>query len=304
MLDLLFLVLAAVLGICLSRTSLCTVAALQMLLTQRRLDGVLRIALVSSCAALVLLAAAQAGAGQGLPVDGAVTTRIVIGGALLGVGAVVNGACVLGTVHYLSRGRLSFLFTLVGMAIAIRFGPTMTATAGAMPALSRVHTGLIVFAVVAVLTIVALRLWSVDRASAIVAGVTGIVAGLLYLRHPNWNYTSVVASLAIADRQPVAWSMQQAAVAFFTGAVAGALTVGDFTIEWPTVLRLVRCLAGGILMGAGAVFAGGGNDLLLLWLIPGLSQRGAVAYLVMAGCVGLLLALPLARRQEVRGATT
>jgi hypothetical protein len=44
-----------------------------------------------------------------------------------------------------------------------------------------------------------------------------------------------------------------------------------------------------MLMGAGAGYIPGGNDMLLLWSIPGLALYGAVAYLIMMATLAALL---------------
>ena len=48
-------------------------------------------------------------------------------------------------------------------------------------------------------------------------------------------------------------------------------------------------LAGGFLMGIGASAVPGGNDVLLMWTIPGLTLYGLVAYLTMIGAIAIAM---------------
>lgn len=46
--------------------------------------------------------------------------QTVAGGVLLGLGALLNGGCYLGSITYLGSGNSNFLFTLVGIALSLR----------------------------------------------------------------------------------------------------------------------------------------------------------------------------------------
>ena len=64
--------------------------------------------------------------------DTPVTWTVLVGGALFGIGAGLNGACALGTVAQLTRGRTDYIATLVGITLgamaAIRIGVHSEAT--------------------------------------------------------------------------------------------------------------------------------------------------------------------------------
>src|SRR5262245_38128269 len=115
-LDVLLVLLAFLLGLAFSQTRLCTVACLQGLIVERRFDGVSRLVIATSAAAILLLLCAWVWPDEVLlPRDPSVTWKIFAGGALLGVGALVNGACYLGSITYLTTGNLNFLLTLAGI---------------------------------------------------------------------------------------------------------------------------------------------------------------------------------------------
>jgi hypothetical protein len=108
-----------------------------------------------------------------------------------------------------------------------------------------------------------------------------VIAGLLFAYSPNWTYGHAIEALAHVDSQPLDWRQLAPAVAIFVGVSAGALLAGRFALVQPTWPRVLRCLVGGAVMAYGAGRIPGGNDVLLLRSIPGLTLYGFVAYAVM-----------------------
>ena len=309
--DLLLLGLAFALGACLAHTSLCLVAALQAALVERRLQGLCTqlVALCTAGAVLTLLAAALPALVH-LPAERGVSFAVIGGAAILGVGALVNGGCYLGSILYLGRGRSDFLFTLVGIAAASRFAPTscwrsmqsadtVRSLMGDAPYLAAA-----VFAAAAAIVVVLALARTLDGRRALVralavAALTGAIAALLYARHPHWSYGSVLEALAHADVRAIDWVANAAAVALFAGALAGSWLAGDWQPRRPSLLQSLRCLAGGALMGTGAALIPGGNDLLVLWAVPGLTAYGIVAFATLLVSIGLpiVVAARLAARR-------
>ena len=301
--DLLLLGLAFALGACLAHTSLCLVAALQAALVERRLQGLCTqlVALCTAGAVLTLLAAALPALVH-LPAERGVSFAVIGGAAILGVGALVNGGCYLGSILYLGRGRSDFLFTLVGIAAASRLAPTsywrsmqsadtVRSLMGDAPYLAAA-----VFAAVAAIVVVLALARTLDGRRALVralavAALTGAIAALLYARHPHWSYGSVLEALAHADVRAIDWVANAAAVALFAGALAGSWLAGDWQPRRPSLLQSLRCLAGGALMGTGAALIPGGNDLLVLWAVPGLTAYGIVAFATLLVSIGLPIAV-------------
>ena len=301
--DLLLLGLAFALGACLAHTSLCLVAALQAALVERRLQGLCTqlVALCTAGAVLTLLAAALPALVH-LPAERGVSFAVIGGAAILGVGALVNGGCYLGSMLYLGRGRSDFLFTLVGIAAASRFAPTsywrsmqsadtVRSLMGDAPYLAAA-----VFAAAAAIVVVLALARTLDGRRALVralavAALTGAIAALLYARHPHWSYGSVLEALAHADVRAIDWVANAAAVALFAGALAGSWLAGDWQPRRPSLLQSLRCLAGGALMGTGAAMIPGGNDLLVLWAVPGLTAYGIVAFATLLVSIGLPIAV-------------
>ena len=298
-----FALLALAIGVLMTRASLCSVACLHELIVDRRIDGILRLAIAASAAGLVLLTLAAWSPDRVLlPADPPVMREALVGGLLLGLGAVINGACYIGTVVYLARGRLGFLLTLAGLLLVLRFtampmhvaeaDATRRAMGGEPIAGLAVFAALLAFAAVAVSRGIAA---SPDRRQALLtttisaAGV-GILAACVYAGHPNWNYTSVLAALAHAGRGPASWSGYAAALALLVGATAGSIAAHRFELRGFGVTRAARSFVGGAVMGVGAMQAAGGHDLLLLWSIPGLARGAMLAFIAMALTVAALLA--------------
>jgi hypothetical protein len=291
--DVLLLTLSFALGVALARVSLCAVGALQQLIHARRYDGVLRLLLATSGAGVTLLLLAGLVPGQVLlPGEMAALAGAITGGLLLGLGALINGGCYLGSVLYLGSGNLNFLLTLVGIAGGEFLSSLATGVALPADANLRMSMGPAWIAGLAgfilIILFILIRARSQGRWLAVAAG---LLAGLIYARHPGWSYGTVLDSLAQGNFVRMSWISNLSALLLFAGAWSGAWFAGQFHLQWPSAARSLRCLAGGAIMGFGAARVPGGNDLLLLWAIPGLTLYGALAYgsMLLLIAAGLLL---------------
>src|SRR5882672_5858035 len=140
--DALLLLLTFALGVALARVSLCAVAALQQLIMARHYDGLLRLLLATSGAGITLLLLAGLAPGRVLlPGEVATNAGAITGGLLLGLGALINGGCYLGSVLYLGSGNLNFLLTLVGIAGGEYAGSLASAMASPAGASLRMSMG-------------------------------------------------------------------------------------------------------------------------------------------------------------------
>jgi hypothetical protein len=297
MIDTLLLLLTFALGAVLARVSLCAVAGVQRAMSARDYSGLQRLALAASGAGVVLLVLAGLAPGSVLlPAAAPFHGGIIVGGALLGVGALVNGGCYLGSVLYLGSGNLNFLLTLAGITAGARAAEALAllpagGAGGARAAMGYAWiAGTLVFALLTVLL-----LWRARPASRWLALGAGLLAGLVYARHPGWSYGTVLDALAHGRFSRMDWSANLSALLLFAGALAGAWLAGNFRLQRPEWRRGLRCAAGGLIMGCGAALVPGGNDSLLLWAIPGLTLYGALAYLIMLGTIAAGFALEARR---------
>lgn len=303
--DIGFVCLAFALGLLLSRATLCAVACVRESVVERRASGVLRLATVAATAGVVLLGAAAAAPGHvALPTDAPPTLLAVYGGALLGLGAVVNGACYLGTLGYLARGDSGFLFTFVGIVAGLWLQPAVwpTITTGATrfdgaagPLLGAAAFVLVLGGVFALAARLGRERSPHGAQAALLASLgvcvgAGALAGTIYAGNPSWNYATLLGAFVHGTRgNAMPWTADIAALALVAGATLGAVLAGGWHFRGPTPYRIVRGVAGGALMATGAALIPGGHDLLLLWAVPGLSPGGTLAYAVMAAVVAVLL---------------
>ena len=305
MIDAVLLLLTLALGAALARVSLCAVGGMQQAVVARNYQGLERLLLAASGAGVVLLLFAGLAPGHvGLPAASRFHTGIIVGGALLGLGALLNGGCYLGSVLYLGSGNLNFLLTLVGIGLGARSAEALAPLrVAAVPAVRMAlrfdwMAGAGLFALLIVLLLRGRS--SRERWLALCAGMLG---GVVCARHPGWSYGAVVETLAHGQAYARDRNALLSAAMLFVGALAGARLAGRFELRRPTPWRGMRCLVGGTVMGCGAALIPGGNDTLLLWAIPGLAVNGALAYIVMLTTIGLGVALG-ARLQRAPGAAS
>ncbi|HTI31069.1 MAG TPA: YeeE/YedE thiosulfate transporter family protein [Sphingomonas sp.] len=300
------LALVGVIGWSVNEGGLCAVAAARELVT-RRAGRLFAGSILASATtgALLLPVAWVLGPGVRLVGSAPIDIGLVAGAALLGLGAVVNDACLLGSLARLGDGELRFLamplgiatgFASVGAAAVV--GPSQFA----QPSL----TGIALIGISLALGIVAIR--RLRRAPARLEGrrwslttamiVLGLAGGALYAIAPGWTWSD-----AIRRNLPYAMAMGDGgagtalAIATVAGSVQAAILDRRFRPRRPLLADLVRSFAGGWIMAVGATMVPGGNDSLLLAAIPSGSISGVLAYAVMTVTIALLLA---ARRRRER----
>ena len=289
MLDVLLPVLTLVLGALLSRVSLCAVDGVQQAVATRNYAGLERLVLAASGAGLSLLLLAGLRPDRvWLPIDAQFHLGIIAGGLLLGLGAMINGGCYLGSVLYLGTGNLNFLFTLVGIGLGLRAAADLAplpiaAAPGLRMAMGYLWlAGLGLFALIVAVLIYHRRIKGQGLAL-----LAGLLAGLVFARQPGWSYGSALEALAHGRSGLSHWRASLPAVTLFAGAIGAATLAGRFRLQRPKLWRALRCLGGGAIMGCGAALVPGGNDSLLLWAIPGLTLYGVSAFGLMLGAMGL-----------------
>jgi len=284
--------LTFLLGAALSQVSLCAVAAVQQWVVTGQAVGMHRLLVAASSAGVVLLVLSRCLPETALlPRDLPINVSLVLGSVLLGIGALLNGACYLGSVLYLGSGNMNFLFTLIGLGLGMRCSELAGAVAAAASSQPVTLTRPLWWAgLVTYVLVVSLSLWLTRARRAVIWPLcTGLFAALVYACRPGWSYGQLIDSLAHADWRGMTWLANGAALALFAGAIAGSIYTGRWHWQWPGSLRALRCLSGGVLMGMGAAYIPGGNDMLLLWSIPGLAPYGAVAFVIMVSTLAALL---------------
>jgi toxin CptA len=316
------LLCAGTMGFAIQRGATCTVAAVDELVRER---GVRRLAALLEAALWVaggLLVAQQLQVLPKMPAGYAVGPWTVLGGALLGLGAYVNRACVFGAIARFGSGEWAYLVTPLGFYVgcvsvghvfaapvprALPYGsPVLQASAwvallfaaGALwrlgrPLLAGVRAG-------RPAAMLAARAWSPHTATTII-GVTFVVLLLLV---GSWAYTDVLVELA----RGMAGSLVARCLlllALLLGAALGGWTAGRYRNTRIGGAQVLRCFVGGLLMGWGSLLIPGGNDGLILVGMPLLWPYAWIAFATM--CVTIAAAMFVGRRHaapaEGRGAS-
>lgn len=289
--------LGFLLGFALARANSCTVASTRRLIHDRRGDWMFGLATAISWAGLVLIGlTSMAPTHFRLPAEIPISAALLIGSVMIGFGAFLNRGCFLGSVAQLSRGNLNYLFTLVGIALDLRFGAPQTVNrlpvAMSDSALSAHAPAVRFIAVVLFGSVASLslrKLYHRRRATMLALIMVGLLGGLIYAINPDWSYTTVIDRVVHGTMPVRTIHNEMAAIALFLGALLSATLRDQFSVVSLSKSASAGCLIGGIFMGMGARMIPGGNDTLMLWSIPGLTLYGLTSYAIMIFTIALLL---------------
>ena len=268
------------LGTAIQRGNTCTVVAVDDIVHRGSWNRFLAIAsawfLVAG--ALVLL-----NLGTGLTVKAKVfpiTMWSVVGGVLLGVGAVVNGACTTGTIARIGSGEHTFLLTILGFFLGCLAAPhifgaaavTHMGSPAVSTSLSHPLPTLILFALVLGWDVYRLirgphesasdflhKAWDPRTAVLIVAI---LFVALVQIFGP-WAYTELLGELS---RHDTGEALPQLIflVALLAGAVVAGRSMRGNRLIGPLRPKIIRCTLGGFIMGTGFSLAPGAFDGLTL----------------------------------------
>ncbi len=307
---------AGLMGFAIQRGATCTVIAIDEIVTQRRFRRLASIVEAAFWVAGALLVANALRLLPMLPAGYAVTTWTLVGSVLLGLGAFINGACVIGAIARLGSGEWAYALTPVGffvgcVSVVAIFGThEPQALSSVSPTLQLSAWVAILFLAFAVWRLavpwlrhrrdpqgrwhraLAAHVWS-PHASTTVIALT-FVAMLLLVG--AWAYTDVLAELARGMAGNVL-ARTLLLVVLFLGAVLGGWTAGRLRNGRLPLRQLLRCSAGGILMGWGSLLLPGGNDGLVLLGMP---LAWPYAWLAFATMCATIAAAQLAQRKLAR----
>jgi hypothetical protein len=280
---------AGLMGFAVQRGATCTVAAVQEVVAERRFGRLAALVEAAFWVAGGLLAAQALHLMPKLPPGYAITTWTIVGSMLLGLGAWINGACVVGAVARLGSGEWAYAATPIGfyfgcITVAAVFGAHAPMPLDEGSPLLRASAWL-ALAFVAFMAwrlatpwlrrrepsadvrpwhrAIAAHAWSPHAATTIIA-VTFVALLLLV---GAWAYTDVLAELARGMAANIA-ARTLLLAALLLGAIVGGWTAGRLRRAPPSARRLMLCAAGGVLMGWGSLLLPGGNDGLVLLAMP------------------------------------
>lgn len=295
---------AGVMGFAIQRGGTCTVAAVEEMVAQRSARRLLALGEASLWVAGGLLVAQALHMLPAMPAGFALNRWTLLGGALLGLGAWVNRACVFGAIARLGSGEWSYALTPVGFYLGcLSAGPLfgdglqhkLPQGSPVLQAPAWVAVLFLLFAAWRLLRpwrmhaprrALAERIWSPHAATTVI----GISFVVMLLVAGAWAYTEVLAELA----RGMAMSLAARAALFaalLLGAIWGGWTAGRWRSTRITPAQCARCLAGGMLMGWGSLLIPGGNDGLILVGMPLLWPYAWAAFLSMCLTIGATLLL-------------
>lgn len=302
---------AATMGFAIQRGATCTVAAVEEVVSQRGWSRLAAMLEASVWVAAGLLLARQLHWVAQVPPGFALNRWTVAGAVLLGLGAQLNRACVFGAIARLGNGEWAYAATPLGYYLGCLSAPQLFAP----PAPQGLPQGSWVLAMAdwmlwPLLLFVLWRLlwprlrrtqrpeapaaWT-PRDATVVIGVTFLITLMLA---GAWAYTDLLAALA----QGMASGLlprAMLALALLAGAMLGGWQAGRLRRVPIQATALLRCTAGGLLMGWGSLLIPGSNDGLILLGMPLLWPYAWVGFATM--CLSIA-AVQLAQRQR-RAAT-
>jgi toxin CptA len=290
---------AGLMGFAIQRGATCTVAAVDQAINQRKTARFVALAEASLWVCAGLLVAHRLHLAMRWPVGHALTARTLAGAALLGLGAFVNRACVFGAVARFGSGEWVYALTPVGFYLGSLLATLHDVPEPTAP-LSRASS---LFAAPAVAWLVAAafawrvgsawlrgrassrgsvaeRLWSPHAATSVI----GIAFLAMLLLVGAWAYTDALADLARGMTLGLAGRLLLG-LGLLAGAVVGGWTAGRFRSSRIDAVSVLRCLAGGAMMGWGSLLIPGSNDGLILVGLPMLWPYAWAAFLTMCATI-------------------
>ena len=294
---------AGVMGFAIQRGGTCLVAAVDEVVSKRRASRLIALAEASLLVAAGMVFAQLLGLLPATPHAFALSGWTVAGGAIMGLGAYVAGACVFGAIARIGNGEAAYVLVpcgfFAGCVAAAKLGM------GRLPHVANFYSPVLAQAVLfagPLMMVVGWRVWHLLTAarrrefvrslwsSHVATGVIGASFVVLLLIAGPWNYTDYLAEAARHMARSGA-SRGLLVLALFGDALAGGYTAGRIRPAWPAVSALVRCFAGGLLLGLGGSLVPGANDGLILLGLPLLYPHAWVAVASMLMTISFALTL-------------
>jgi len=299
-----------------NRTSMCSVMAVDELITHKRYDifksflkivvWVFGITVLFELFGLISPARNE---------NYAFHPEAMLGGVIFGVGAVINGGCSMNTLIQFCRGRLGLIFSFIGFALGVVIaGYIFTFASNLQPLKIKPFDGFSILQLsilAAVFTFWGMyefyglfkgssietwkkRFKSEHYDRSLSAAILGISNGILVVFVGIWVYSNLIITgliyifygwegIELGLYYKVSFGLFGA---MLLGILISAKTSRTFALSFEIKLKY---LAGGFLMGVGAVLVPGGNDVVLLNSIPALSFQAVPSYFSMLLGMALMI---------------
>ncbi|MGR5222359.1 YeeE/YedE thiosulfate transporter family protein [Vibrio parahaemolyticus] len=228
------------------------------------------------------------------------TLMSALGGLIFGFGAAFNGGCGVSTISRFARGQVMMAATMLGwLASWLLFSELLVGRAAKEYELSLVIHIAALLILSMMLLIVAFKSDANTRKLWFSMLGIGVMAGLVFIYEPHWTPSGLLKSIGLSvwNGHDDSWPRVERFYLFLglvLGMVVAAVITKSFQFELASVMRLFKHFMAGMLMGVGAVMAGGGNDSQLLVALPALSLAGLVATLCIV--IGIFIGVKVQRR--------
>lgn len=290
---------AGLMGYAIQRGATCTVAAVGEIVSSGKTNRVRALAETAVWVGGGLLLMRALGGLPMLPDGFPLSGWVILGGALLGLGAFINGACLFGAIARFGSGDwmqglapLGFYLGLISFTPLFGRAVAHSLPTGILPPMStaaQVFTALFCSYVLwrgwrifgpndgsARLH----RVWRPHEATLLI----GVAFVILLVTAGFWTYTDLLFDLSRGRMRNILVRLLLF-VALFVGAVLGGLTAGRFVPRRVAAVPAARALAGGTLMGWGGALTPGGNDWLILVGLPLLWPYAWLAVIMMSSTI-------------------
>lgn len=295
---------AFLIGYAINQGGTCGVAAARDLVHHRRIDRFAGFAVASGAAGVVCLPAVWVlGLDAHLGGMAAIAPPLIIGAVLLGLGTVLNDACLLGSLWRLGNGEVHLLALPAGLALGFAVAAAIPGIAPSVVHTPLQHLGVPEITIIgvsgAILIAALLVLRRLPRRDphrwpmAVAMTLLGVSGALLHVLQPGWSYADAVRRgvTPVTAMMMTGWGGAIAAMLTVAGAATSAIRLKVFRPARPRLTAVLRSLGGGVLIALGASMIPGGNDTLLLASVPAGSVSAAIAFTVMTVVVIATVAL-------------
>ncbi|WP_233281347.1 YeeE/YedE thiosulfate transporter family protein [Sphingomonas changnyeongensis] len=298
---LLCLIAAFVVGFAAHRGGTCGVVAMTQWLDRRDARLIIGFATAMAAATVICLPAAWLlGVGDHLPGSTPVGPALIGGGVLLGIGAFVNGACLIGSLWRLGNGEAHLVALPLGVAIGDALGAGLGWRVVPPPGpFAEPGSAGLMLVTAGGLMLAATAIWLMSRPGGTrlfgLMTAMGLAGGLLFVALPGWTWVDVERETLDGLIAGMARPPGQAGLAMIA-TLGGALTSGWLTgrlrLCWNGWEATGRSIIGGALMMMGARLLPGGNDALLLGAAPAGAASALIGFAVMnlavLGCAAIV----------------
>ncbi|MFQ3594668.1 MAG: YeeE/YedE thiosulfate transporter family protein [Sphingomonadaceae bacterium] len=307
------LALVFLMGFATQRGGTCLVAGIGAWMDHGRPDMLLAMLVAALAAGTILWVASLAGTPPPLAASVAPGILTVAGGIVLGLGAMVNGACVFGSVARFGSGQIVYLLTpagyLAGEVALARFPPLLEASglrplepmAGALMAAGLLVAILLWLAAGPGTNVRPPLLHRMATSPSVATCVIGVAFAPLLLIAGPWTWPELVRELVAEPGKAALAQRVSLLLTLLLGAAWGGWRGHRGRPAGIAAGQALRCLSGGALLALGARLVPGSNDHLLLLGLPFLLPHALVALAAMAAAVSSLMVATNAIRRSGRG---